>query len=61
MATITTLAMTALAAWFVLSGRGSLPWSSVESAHRWLYVTPLTRLGDFTLGILAACLYGEAP
>jgi peptidoglycan/LPS O-acetylase OafA/YrhL len=51
------LAMTALTAWFVLSGRGALPWSNPESAHRWLYLTPLTRLGDFTLGILAARLY----
>jgi peptidoglycan/LPS O-acetylase OafA/YrhL len=58
-ATITVLAMAALATWFVLSGRGGLPWSNIESAHRWLYVTPLTRLGDFTLGILAARLYSH--
>lgn len=58
-AVITALAMTALVTWFVLSGRGGLPWSNIESAHRWLYVTPLTRLGDFTLGVLAARLYSQ--
>jgi peptidoglycan/LPS O-acetylase OafA/YrhL len=51
------LAMAGLALWFVLSHRSGLPWSNSESAHRWLYVTPLTRLGDFVLGILAARLY----
>ncbi|MHB2000817.1 MAG: acyltransferase family protein [Solirubrobacteraceae bacterium] len=62
-ASITILAMIVLAimfglaAWFVASGRGSLPWTDPSSAHRWLYRTPLTRLGDFTLGILAARLY----
>lgn len=56
-ATAVSLAMTALTAWFVVTGRGDLSWADPESAHRWLYVTPLTRLGDFTLGILAARLY----
>jgi peptidoglycan/LPS O-acetylase OafA/YrhL len=51
------LAMAGLAAWFVATGRGGLPWTDPESAHRWLYLTPLTRVGDFTLGILAARLY----
>ena len=54
-----TLAMTALTTWFVITGRGSLSLADPESAHRWLYVTPLTRLGDFTLGILAARLYTQ--
>jgi peptidoglycan/LPS O-acetylase OafA/YrhL len=58
-ATVVALAMTALTAWFVLSGRGGLSWANPESAHRWLYVTPLTRLGDFTFGILAARLYSQ--
>lgn len=49
--------MAALTAWFVLAGAGSLPWEDPDSAHRWLYRTPLTRLGDFTLGVLAARLY----
>ena len=53
------LAMTALTTWFVVTGRGNLSWADPESAHRWLYVTPLTRLGDFTLGILAARLYAQ--
>jgi peptidoglycan/LPS O-acetylase OafA/YrhL len=51
------LAMTSLTAWFVLTGRGNLPWLDADSAHRWLYRTPLTRLGDFTLGILTARIY----
>ncbi len=56
---LVTLAMTALTTWFVVTGRGNLSWADPESSHRWLYVTPLTRLGDFTLGILAARLYAQ--
>jgi peptidoglycan/LPS O-acetylase OafA/YrhL len=52
-----TAVMAGLAAWFVFSGRGDLIWTDPSSAHRWLYRTPLTRLGDFALGILAARLY----
>jgi peptidoglycan/LPS O-acetylase OafA/YrhL len=59
-AMVVVLGMTALTAWFVLSGRSGLSWSDPESAHRWLYITPLTRLGDFMLGILAARLYVDA-
>jgi peptidoglycan/LPS O-acetylase OafA/YrhL len=51
------LTMIALTLWFVLSGGASLPWSDPSSAHRWLYRNPLPRLGDFTLGIIAARLY----
>jgi peptidoglycan/LPS O-acetylase OafA/YrhL len=51
------LSMIALTLWFVLSGHASLPWSDPGSAHRWLYRNPLPRLGDFTLGIIAARLY----
>ncbi len=51
------VAMLALAGWFVAGGGGALPMENPDSAHRWLYRTPLTRLGDFTLGILAAMLY----
>lgn len=47
----------ALAAIFVATGHGSLPMEDPSSAHRWLYRTPLTRLGDFALGILAARLF----
>jgi peptidoglycan/LPS O-acetylase OafA/YrhL len=49
-----TIAMSALVIWFVATGKGWLPWTDPSSAHRWLYRTPLTRLGDFALGILAA-------
>lgn len=51
------VAMVALTGWFDLTGRGALPWENPASAHRWLYVAPLPRLGDFALGILAARLY----
>jgi peptidoglycan/LPS O-acetylase OafA/YrhL len=50
-------ALIALTAWFVLTGRAALPGDDPGSAHRWLYRTPLTRIGDFVLGILAARLY----
>jgi peptidoglycan/LPS O-acetylase OafA/YrhL len=49
-----------LAAWFVATGKGDLSFFEADSAHRWLYRTPLTRLGDFTLGILAARLFVTA-
>jgi peptidoglycan/LPS O-acetylase OafA/YrhL len=47
----------AAAAWFVLSGRESISLESGASSHRWLYLMPLPRLGDFLLGMLAARLY----
>jgi peptidoglycan/LPS O-acetylase OafA/YrhL len=50
-------AMFALAAIFIATGHGSLPMTDPSSAHRWLYRMPLTRLGDFALGILAARLF----
>jgi peptidoglycan/LPS O-acetylase OafA/YrhL len=56
-AAATGISMFALAAWFVLTGRSQLSWIDPQSAHHWLYVIPLTRLGDFVLGILAARLY----
>jgi peptidoglycan/LPS O-acetylase OafA/YrhL len=51
------LVMLALATWFIDTGRSDLPWTDPESAHRWLYRTPLTRVGDFLLGVVAARLY----
>ncbi len=54
---ITAAAIIGLAAWFVASGKGGFAPLDPGSAHRWLYRTPLTRLGDFTLGILAARLF----
>lgn len=53
----TVAAMAALAGGFVVAGLDNLPAVNPDSAHRWLYRMPLTRLGDFTLGILAALLY----
>jgi peptidoglycan/LPS O-acetylase OafA/YrhL len=46
-----------LAYLFVRAGRDRLAWEDPSSAHRWLYVMPVTRLGDFTAGILLARLY----
>lgn len=54
---VVALAMTALTLWFVLGGKDDLLMFDPASAHRWLYRTPLTRLGDFLLGILAARLF----
>lgn len=55
-AAVVILAMFGLAWWFQITGRADLPWSDAQSAHRWLYRTPLTRLGDFALGVIAALL-----
>jgi peptidoglycan/LPS O-acetylase OafA/YrhL len=45
-------------AWlFTRTGRADLAWADPASAHRWLYRTPLMRVGDFLLGILAARVY----
>jgi peptidoglycan/LPS O-acetylase OafA/YrhL len=47
-----------LIAWGLLqNGQADLPWEDPASAHRWLYRTPLLRLGDFCLGILGALLF----
>lgn len=50
-------AMVLLASSFTLTGLAALPRDDPNSAHRWLYRIPLTRLGDFSLGILGALLY----
>jgi peptidoglycan/LPS O-acetylase OafA/YrhL len=42
--------------WFVMTGRGDLATTDPQSAHRWLYRTPLSRLGDFTVGVLLALI-----
>jgi peptidoglycan/LPS O-acetylase OafA/YrhL len=54
---VTTILLFGLTWWFQLAGRGALPWTNPASAHRWLYRMPLTRVGDFALGILAARIY----
>lgn len=46
----------ALAWWFQMNGRGSLGLGYPTSAHRWLYRTPVTRLGDFVVGAAVALL-----
>ncbi|MFI6785281.1 acyltransferase family protein [Micromonospora sp. NPDC050276] len=40
--------------------RNGLPATNPFSAHRWLYRTPATRLGDFTLGMVTALLLRQA-
>jgi peptidoglycan/LPS O-acetylase OafA/YrhL len=50
-------ALAAITLLFELTGRGALPVTDPQSAHRWLYRMPLLRLGDFALGILAARLF----
>jgi peptidoglycan/LPS O-acetylase OafA/YrhL len=47
----------AIAFFFEYTGRGALAWDDPASSHRWLYRTPLLRVGDFLLGILAARLF----
>jgi peptidoglycan/LPS O-acetylase OafA/YrhL len=42
---------------FHVKGLASLPITDPNSAHRWLYVAPVSRLGDFVLGICAAFLF----
>lgn len=54
-------AVGALTLWFHLSGRDALPWGDPGSDYRWLYREPVTRLGDFVLGICAAMLLALAP
>jgi peptidoglycan/LPS O-acetylase OafA/YrhL len=38
-------------------GWGGLVWTDPRSAHRWLFLSPVFRLGDFLLGIAAASVY----
>lgn len=47
-------AMLGAAVWFSLTGRSELSMMDPASAHRWLYRTPVARLGDFLLGMLGA-------
>lgn len=53
------LAIIGLALYFALTGRGALSPADPASAHRWLYRTPLTRVFDFALGVLAAAWYSR--
>ncbi len=54
-----TVALFLAALFFLLTDRAGLPWEDPESAHRWLYRDPVPRLGDFTLGVIAALLYKQ--
>jgi peptidoglycan/LPS O-acetylase OafA/YrhL len=56
-AVVTVAAMLTLAIYFTVSGRGALGTLDPNSAHRWLYRTPVTRIFDFILGMLAAVFY----
>jgi peptidoglycan/LPS O-acetylase OafA/YrhL len=52
---IVSLVMIGSAAYFfTMTTHGEWPLRDPASAHRWLYRTPVSRLGDFTLGILCA-------
>jgi len=51
-----TAAVFALALIFMLNGNAALSPFDSASVHRWLYRSPLTRLGDFTVGIVAALM-----
>ncbi|WP_207263550.1 acyltransferase [Pseudomonas sp. GW101-3H06] len=46
-----------LAGYLALPPRHDLPFTDPNSAHRWLYNFPLTRILDFTLGIFAAAYF----
>ncbi|MFZ0717887.1 acyltransferase family protein [Mycobacterium sp.] len=52
-------AMATLVILFHLTGNDKLPLSDPASAHRWIYRSPLMRLGDFTLGICGALIYAR--
>ena len=49
-----------LAGFFWLAGGTDLVWEDPRSAHRWLFFIPATRIGDFTLGVIAALLFLQA-
>jgi peptidoglycan/LPS O-acetylase OafA/YrhL len=53
---VVVLGMAALTGYFVLQGYEDLPLEDPNCAHRWLYRHPLSRLGDFSLGMLTARL-----
>ena len=46
-----------LAGYFSMPERANLPLMGPDSAHRWLYRHPLTRVLDFSLGIACAIYY----
>lgn len=56
-AALVVLGMVALVVLFHVTGGDVLPREDPASVHRWIYRCPLTRVGDFTLGICAAIIY----
>jgi len=48
-----------LAAWFQSAGL-DLSATNPHSAHRWIYRSPVARLGDFTVGIVTALIFRNA-
>ena len=59
LAVVVVISMATLVVIFHLSGNDALPVSDPASAHRWIYRSPLLRLGDFTLGICGALIYSR--
>lgn len=57
LAVVVSIALTLLAAAWWFRARGELGWTSPGSSHRWLYRNPVTRLGDFTVGMALAVVY----
>jgi peptidoglycan/LPS O-acetylase OafA/YrhL len=51
-------AMVAIGVFFDVTGR-NVAGADPGSAHRWLYRSPLSRLGDFVLGMIAAAYYAR--
>ena len=51
------LAMVCAAAWFRWGGLNDLPYQDPMSAYRWLFRTPLARMGDFLLGMFGAVYF----
>jgi peptidoglycan/LPS O-acetylase OafA/YrhL len=58
---ITVCTMIAIATWTAISGREARPWTDPGSAHRILYRMPLSRIGDFLIGMTIAGLRGKIP
>jgi peptidoglycan/LPS O-acetylase OafA/YrhL len=52
-------AMVTLVIFFHLTGADKLPFTDPASAHRWIYRSPLARLGDFILGMCGALIYSR--
>lgn len=58
-AIVVVAAMAAAVIVFHVTGNDELPLSNPASAHRWIYRSPLSRVGDFALGICCALIYAR--